>query len=317
MTSRGVNLIFGGANIGERFTTVEEVSSVLSKLKEKGIIRIDTAARYPPTNPGASEKLIGEAHAAQLGFVIDTKVNVAGDGRGSLSAEAIAKSIEESLGRLGVDKVNVLYCHRPDDATPLSETAAAFDAHFRKGKFSAWGISNFTPESVNELCRICVENKFVKPAVYQGQYNALCRGAEDKLFAVLNEHGIQFNAFSPLAGGILTGKLTTGGDLSDSRLQSGNALGAFFRSLYDKPVIHAAIAELQEVLDSQALSLPESSIRWLAHHSDLRPDDGILLGASRESQIETSINDIEKGALPDTVVAAFGEMWRKVQAASS
>jgi aflatoxin B1 aldehyde reductase len=152
--NNSMNLIFGAANIGECFVAHDEILSILSKLEAIGIKRIDTAARYPPTSPGASEKLLGAANAASLGFLIDTKVKVTGDGHGSLSAQAIADSITESFERLGVDKVqslwsvvvcviqsddveqvSILYCHRPDVATPLKETAIAFDSQFRKGKF--------------------------------------------------------------------------------------------------------------------------------------------------------------------------------------
>jgi aflatoxin B1 aldehyde reductase len=124
------------------------------------------------------------------------------------------------------------------------------------------------------------------------------------------------NFYSPLAGGILTGKLTGGVNLSGSRLESGNALGAFFRNLYDKPVVHEAITELVALLEPQGLSLPQASIRWLAHHSYLQTGDGIILGASKISQIETSVEDIDKGPLTNEAVEGFEVLWRRVQRGS-
>jgi aflatoxin B1 aldehyde reductase len=99
-----VELIFGGATIGTgNFSQVDAVEQLLSKLKELGITRIDTAARYAG---GLSETMLGEAGAAdKYGFTIDTKIMFAPPGNGTLTGQAISKSIETSLRRLKVEKV--------------------------------------------------------------------------------------------------------------------------------------------------------------------------------------------------------------------
>lgn len=97
--------IFGGASIGSAYTTPEAVTELLSTLKSLGVRRIDTAARYPPTSPGTSERLLGEAGAAREGFVIDTKVLGSGDGSGNLTPAAIDKSVHESYQRLKMEDV--------------------------------------------------------------------------------------------------------------------------------------------------------------------------------------------------------------------
>ena len=97
-------LIFGCASLGKSFTTKEEVEKLGEALQHAHISRIDTAARYPPTSPGTSEKLIGEANLGET-FTIDTKVMVSGDGSGSLTATNISNSLENSLKSLGVTKV--------------------------------------------------------------------------------------------------------------------------------------------------------------------------------------------------------------------
>src|ERR1035441_4438167 len=99
-------LIFGTASVGASFTTKEAVLSVIEALKKAGIGRVDTAGRYPPTSPGLSQKLLGEARVAGEGFTVDTKIALVGaDAGGSLSPQAIDKSIAESLSSLGVTKV--------------------------------------------------------------------------------------------------------------------------------------------------------------------------------------------------------------------
>lgn len=99
-------LIFGAASFGDAFREPEDVQSVLELLQSHNIKYLDTAGRYPPTNPGRSEELIGLVEAAQQGFTIDTKVLAgAGDGSGELTRDNIEKSVSTSLRRLGIDKV--------------------------------------------------------------------------------------------------------------------------------------------------------------------------------------------------------------------
>lgn len=97
-------VIFGCASVGAAYTKEEELKELAKVLRAAGIIRIDTAARYPPTSPGASEKLLGLAGYGKQ-FAVDTKVLISGDGSGSLTAAAIGKSLDQSFQSLGVDKV--------------------------------------------------------------------------------------------------------------------------------------------------------------------------------------------------------------------
>jgi hypothetical protein len=101
-------------------------------LQNAGIGRIDTAARYMG---GESERKIGRAKLPET-FLVDTKVLLGTNGGGDLAPEAIERSLSNSLNVLGVEKVNVLYCHGPDNVTPVAEQAKAFDEQYRKAKFA-------------------------------------------------------------------------------------------------------------------------------------------------------------------------------------
>ena len=101
------HVIFGCASIGASFPTKEDVRDVLETLQKAAITRLDTAARYPPTSPGLSEKLLGETHIAQHGFLVDTKIACSADPSGSLAEAAIGKSLNQSLLSLDVSKVIV------------------------------------------------------------------------------------------------------------------------------------------------------------------------------------------------------------------
>jgi len=98
-------IIFGCATVGASFATKDDVVEISTALKAAGVARLDTAARYPPTSPGLSQKLLGEARLGELGFSIDTKVACSADTSGSLTEAAIEKSLKESLASLGVSQV--------------------------------------------------------------------------------------------------------------------------------------------------------------------------------------------------------------------
>ncbi|KAJ8128187.1 hypothetical protein O1611_g5450 [Lasiodiplodia mahajangana] len=134
-------LIFGGASIGAAYTTRQQVAELLQTLQSLGVTRIDTAARYPPTDIGASERLLGEAGVAELGFSVDSKIFVGSVAEGSLAPHAIEKSLTESYDRMRLHghRLGVLHCHRPDPETPLAEQVKALDAQYRAGLFEKAG----------------------------------------------------------------------------------------------------------------------------------------------------------------------------------
>jgi aryl-alcohol dehydrogenase-like predicted oxidoreductase len=97
-------------------------------------------------------------------------------------------------------QVDVYYIHAPDRRVPLQDLLAGLDAVYRAGKFKRLGLSNFLPEEVSDVIRICKENGYVLPTVYQGNYNAVARHSETTLLPILRENNIAFYAYSPIAG---------------------------------------------------------------------------------------------------------------------
>ncbi|KAL8832267.1 MAG: hypothetical protein Q9191_000366 [Dirinaria sp. TL-2023a] len=139
------HLIFGTASFGFHSTEFQDHSSVLvllQNLQSLGIHHLDSGARYPPTNPGRAEDLIGKARELSESFTIDTKVytDVRTDGSGDLTCEAIERSAMESLQRLNrLDGVNILHAHRADPSTPLIEQINAFNQQIKQGRCKAVG----------------------------------------------------------------------------------------------------------------------------------------------------------------------------------
>ncbi|RDW59885.1 hypothetical protein BP6252_12972 [Coleophoma cylindrospora] len=299
--------IFGCATIGYNFTTKESVEELLSIVKNTGIKRLDTAGRYPPSSPGDSERLLGEAGANDLGFQIDTKIMVFTTTAGSLSAENIASSVQRSLERLRLQQLNTLYCHMPDPETPLLEQAKAMNDQYEQGHFKQLGVSNFSVPMIKEFLDICTEHNFVKPSVYQGEYNLLCREHEQELIPFLRANGC-----TPLGAGFLTGRLTAG-IVDNTRFAADNPMSKACKAAYDKPQMHDMIKKLEELLTGSEISMPEAALRWLFYHSMLRGQDSVLLGASKTQQIETNMRQIAKGPLPDAIAVSLGNLWAGVE----
>jgi aflatoxin B1 aldehyde reductase len=151
---------------------------------------------------------------------------------------------------------------------------------------------------------VAVEEDFVMPSVYQGQYNVICRGYEDELFPVLREFGIAFEATSPLAGGFLTGKLSyhpTLQSLEGTRFEvgEGNMVGALYRMWYDQPAFHDAMRKLDTMAKEHDTTGAQFALRWLLFHSQLKSPDEVVIGPSHFEQLQCYLDARKAGPLPD------------------
>lgn len=140
MSSEAPQLIFGGASFGLDFKSEESVREILQVLKSNGVTQIDTAALYPPTDMGASERYLGQIGAIADGFKVDTKILVLSvEADGTLEPAAIEKSLKGSVERLQLkegQKINVLHCHAVDNTTPIEDQARALNEQYKAGHFS-------------------------------------------------------------------------------------------------------------------------------------------------------------------------------------
>ncbi|EED16246.1 aldo/keto reductase, putative [Talaromyces stipitatus ATCC 10500] len=210
-------LVLGLANVGDtsadpmaRYGTPNAVKQLFDTFFNRGYTSLDTARNYPPHAPGTAEPLIGAAlksyeehESTKPCFTISTKIMPRGDR--PHTREKIEQNIIESLTALQLPQVDIEYLHDPDRTTPFEETCEAMDKACLEGKFRRFGLSNHKPEEIERVVKICEENGYVKPSVYQGHYNAIARAVEKDLLPVLRKHGISFYAFSPAAAGMFSG----------------------------------------------------------------------------------------------------------------
>ncbi|KAI1423460.1 putative oxidoreductase [Xylaria sp. FL1777] len=311
-------MIFGTASFGMEMTAfqdVESVTSILKTVRELGITRLDTGARYPPLHPGRSEELIGEAKPISDDFIVDTKVftDTKTDGSGDLTPEAISKSANASLHRLQrPEGVNVLYIHRMDPATPLTDQIRGFAEQVTKGTCRAWGVSNVSPPILTQMLELCETHAWPKPSWYQGTYNVISRGMETSLLPILRQHGIRFVAFWAMASGFLTGNYVNGHH-AGTRLGDDNPLGKHLQKMYNSADILDSTKEFDLQCRAEGLSPLEVAVRWIFHHSKLTDNDGVLLGASKQQQIVETVSFVRKGPLPQTVLPLVEQLWEGVK----
>ncbi|KAI1851807.1 hypothetical protein JX265_013164 [Neoarthrinium moseri] len=305
--SSSINLIGDKSKDGMvRYDTPEEVNHLLKAFRKRGYNHLDSARLYAAHAIGTSEPRLGAAKAGGT-FTIDTKVNSSREG--GHSKANILSEINDSLEALRMPQVNILYLHLPDRKTDIKETCEGLDQAYREGKFKMWGICNISASEVQKFMDVCEENGFVKPSVYQGQYNAIVRGAEKDLFPLLRKYDMPFYAYSPAAAGFFAGNHKDGRE--GSRFDQKLLLGGLYRNFYLKPSIMAATEKALLSASKHGISGHAAALRWVAHHSALKPEhgDSIVFAASSLAQLNDNIDFFEAGPLPADVVEALEAIY--------
>jgi len=193
-------------------TDAAEAARIMNAARDAGINFLDTANVY---NKGESERVTGQLVAEDRDkWVVATKLsNPFGRGpnqRGS-GRKAIIQAVNDSLARLAMDYVDIMYLHVDDYDTPLDETVGALAHVIAEGKVHYLGVSNFPSWRIAEIVHLCVEAGIQPPIVCQPNYNAVSRSAEIEIMPACAHFGLGVANYSPLARGILTGKYGTVG----------------------------------------------------------------------------------------------------------
>ncbi len=194
-------MMFGGA------TDEATAARIIDRARDGGINFLDTADVY---TGGRSEEITGRAIAARRNWwVVATKLaNPTGEGPNArgLSRRYVFTAVDASLRRLGLDTIDVLYLHKEDHATPLTELVHAMADLVRSGRIRYFGVSNHRAWRVAEICRLCDLAGIDRPAVSQPYYNALNRMPEVEHLPACHHLGLGVFPYSPLARGVLTAK---------------------------------------------------------------------------------------------------------------
>ncbi|KAK0564218.1 hypothetical protein OC861_004418 [Tilletia horrida] len=323
-----VPVVFGSMTFGKEGGDQASVHSldvcqeILNINKKHGVAAIDTARVY---SQGSCETYLGQLHVDKQGFALHTKIYPAGRtginfGPGTKTytheKQDIHDCLEASLKDLQVDSVDLYYLHAPDRVTPFEETFEALNEEYKAGKFKRLGISNYRADEVETIVKLCQSKGWITPSVYQGVYNCITRQTEDELVPVLRKYNMAFYIFNPLAGGFATGAYSNKDDEDKGgRFNSQKMMGRMYQKRYFHDHYFEAVKALQPVAEKHGLTLTETVLRWLNHHSTLSPEHGdrILIGASSTKHIEQNLIDLEKGPLDPEVVAAIDKAWEIVK----
>ncbi|MFF3027499.1 aldo/keto reductase [Microbacterium sp. NPDC057944] len=237
--------------------------AVLDAFAEGGGDFIDTADAYsawvPGNSGGESETIIGEWLASRKpeGVVVATKVSQHPDFRG-LSAANVRNAAEASLGRLGVDAIDLYYAHFDDETVPLEETVGAFGQLVADGLVRHIAVSNYSAERIREWVEIAQRTGVALPVAVQPHYNLVHRNdVEESIIPVAEEFGLGLVPYYSLASGFLTGKYrSTDADGQGSPRASGAAKYATEAGL-------RIIDALEEIGNAHGASIAATSLAWL------------------------------------------------------
>ncbi|TFY75656.1 hypothetical protein EWM64_g8357 [Hericium alpestre] len=347
-----LNIVMGAMTFGApgqegaRVHDLKDVEAILDVFRSHGHTEIDTARVYAG---GTSEEYLGKIDWKGRGLKMETKLypTVAcahavtpGPNTISHTPESLRLHLDRSLKALNTDKLEMWYLHGPDRTTPYEVTLKAVNDLYKEGKFIRFGISNYYSWEVAEIVQICRANGYIQPTAYQGIYNAVHRGVEPELFPCLRKFGISFYEFNPLGGGFFTGRYSSPNDQVEpgSRFDPSKSQGQrlalrttvrgeqriyaegalFTRGLprrYWKEPYFKALDTIRAVTEKHGLTMSETALRWISHHSLMKREagDSVIIGASSLNHIKQNLVDLEKGPLPEEVCKALDEAWISVQ----
>ncbi|TRM58675.1 NADP-dependent oxidoreductase domain-containing protein [Schizophyllum amplum] len=309
-----IGLVYGGASFGEpnteaRISDLGECQRHVDVFSSYGHSEYDTSNRYAN---GTSEPYFAKLDLK--GGRVSTKAFPFSPG--SHSPENLRKAVLKSAADLQPHKIKTLYLHMPDRSVPYEDTLRGVDALYKEGHFEEFGLSNFPAWEVAEICTLCDKNGWVKPAVYQGRYNALQRDVESELFPCLRKFGMRFYAYSPLAGGLLAGNIRAVDDF-DKRTGSrwDPAAVPMFAGILRAAAtpLLPVLAELGPALEAHNIGLAEAAMRWLQHHSKLADGDKVVIGASKLDYLVNALQDSEKGPLPEEVLRIIDDAGNRAR----
>lgn len=261
---------------------------------------LDTAYYYAN---GKCEQVLGEI-LPQLSYLpkISTKVNpwfendFQNGKQGQLSRDNVKSQLTTSLKHLDQPSVEYLYLHCPDYETPIDETLDICDTLWRQEKYNHLGLSNFSLEQVQEVLDVCEKEGIIFPGYYQGMYNLISRKVEE-IFPLLDDYNMQFWAYNPLAGGLLSGKYNNNNNVSCNNNNNRFKDNVIYRNIFWKPEILNHLEE--DFFQLKPEKSLEYSLQWLQFLSEKQLSDKIIIGASNKEQLIKNMDVLKTAMLYD------------------
>lgn len=283
-------MTFGGAGIWTAIGTLQqqEVNALVKQAVDAGINFLDTANVY---SYGLSEQLTGAA-IRELGLkrddlVIATKVRgKMGEGPNEvgLTRKHILQQAEESLKRLGTDYIDLYQIHGYDPLTPLEETLHALDTLVNSGKVRYIGCSNLAAWHIMKALSISERERFAKFISLQAYYTIAGRDVEREIVPLLLDQKLGLMVWSPLAGGLLSGKYTREMEGNEGR-----------RVNFDFPPVNKNKAfdimdAVRPIADSKGVTIAQVVLAWLLHQPVVST---VIIGAKNPQQLQDNLKSVD------------------------
>jgi len=261
---------------------------------DAGVNFFDNAEAYAG---GRAEIMMGDiikkAGWRRVDLVISTKIFWGGRGvndRG-LSRKHILEGTDAALGRLQMDYVDLIFCHRPDAETPLEETVRAMNQVIQQGKAFYWGTSEWSAREIAEAVHIARREHLIPPSMEQPQYNMFTRERVEKEYAPLyRDFGLGTTVWSPLAGGLLTGKYDEGIPTGTRASLPGYE---WMRERFEGTQAEGRIEKvrrLRAIAAELETTLAQFALAWCLKNPNV---SSVITGASRPEQVAENMKAAE------------------------
>jgi aryl-alcohol dehydrogenase-like predicted oxidoreductase len=277
-----------GANVFGWSLDAAASERLLDAALERGLTAIDTADVYSywgaGNSGGESETIIGNwmrKRGNRNRVAIHTKGGAPGApgelANGNATAAYLGTAVDNSLRRLGVERIDLYYIHYDDKVTRPEETLGAFQRMIAAGKIAACGASNFSAERLAASLDAARRDALPRYAALQTHYNLYDRaGFETELAGLCRREGLDVMAYFALAEGFLTGKYRTPADAAKSAARGGDAMAML------NPRGLRILAALDAVAAAHHATCAQVALAWLIHQPGVRP----IASATREAQLD-------------------------------
>jgi L-glyceraldehyde 3-phosphate reductase len=269
---------------------MDAAQACVRKAYELGINHFDCAVVYG-TEPHEAEKMLGQVlkEFPRTSYTVTSKlfwkIGPSTYDQG-LSRKHLTERVDMSLKAMGLDYIDIYYCHRYDPDTDLEETLRVLDDLVAQGKILYYGFSEWTAAQWEHAAAIVDKRNLRRPVASQPVYNMLNRYIEKEVMPVCAREGVGQIVFSPLAQGILTGKYKPGQPIPEGTRAADEKVGRFMQGMVSNEELLTKVQNLNKVAERNGLTVAQLALAWVLRRPEVT---SALIGATRPEQIVENV----------------------------
>jgi aryl-alcohol dehydrogenase-like predicted oxidoreductase len=269
-----------------KYEAIDVAKASVRKAYELGVNFFDCADAY---SGGQAEVFLGNVlkEYSRNSFILSSKVYFKvgpGVNDGGLSRKHIFEQIDKSLKNMQVDYLDMYFCHRYDQDTPLEETLQALSDLITQGKILYYGVSEWSPLQISEAIGLSKSMGLRPMSVLQPQYNMMDRYIEDEIVGLCEKHGMGIVPFSPLSQGLLTGKYRKDQPIPEGSRATYQGDKQINKLLTDENL--EKVEKLIIVAENLNINLTKLALAWTLRIPQIT---SLITGATRLEQVENNV----------------------------